>query len=349
MEPSENRPVDTTSRPCPSPDERTPMRIYWNPEQDPAYNLALEETMLRRLHGPALMLWRNGPSVIIGRNQNAMAEVDCEAVRALGIPVVRRMTGGGAVYHDTGNLNYSCFADHNGDSFARFDIFAEPVISALRSFGIQSEFTGRNDILVDGKKVSGTAKMFAGDRVLFHGTLLFRTDISTLTRVLTPDPDKVSFKGIRSVSARVGNLGDLLPGLSPSEFTERMLRALLELHGMSSPDPLPEDCMREARALADSKYRTWAWNFGSSPAYDYRKKARFPGGSVTLELAVSRGRIDSARITGDFFGQRPASELEALLKSVEFRPDAVRRALTGVRIDDFMLGVSMEDFLSLFV
>ena len=258
------------------------------------------------------------------------------------------MTGGGAVYHDTGNLNYSCFADHNGDSFARFDIFARPVMAALLSFGIQSEFTGRNDILVDGKKVSGTAKMFVGDRVLFHGTLLFRTDISTLTRVLTPDPDKVSFKGIRSVSARVGNLGDFLPGVSPSEFTERMLHALLELHEMSIPDPLPEDCIREARALADSKYRTWAWNIGSSPAYDYRKKARFPGGSVTVELSISRGRIDSARVTGDFFGVRPVSELEALLNGLEFRPAAVRDALASVSMEDFMLGVSLEDFLSLF-
>ena len=324
------------------------MQIFWNPEQDPAYNLALEETMLRRLRGPALMLWRNGPSVIIGRNQSTMAEVDCEAVRTLKIPVVRRMTGGGAVYHDTGNLNYSCFADHSGDSFARFDIFAEPVMAALRTFGIRSEFTGRNDILVDGKKVSGTAKMFVGDRVLFHGTLLFRTDIATLTRVLTPDPDKVSFKGIRSVSARVGNLGDYLPELSPSEFTGRMLQALLELHGMSSPDPLPEDCIREARSLADSKYRTWEWNFGSSPAYDYRKRSRFSGGSVTLELSISRGRINSARITGDFFGVRPVSELEALLKNVEFRPSAVRNALASVVMEDFMLGVSPEDFLSLF-
>ena len=325
------------------------MRIYWNPSQDPAFNLALEETMLRRLRGPALMLWRNGPSIIIGRNQNAMAEIDCDAVRALKIPVIRRMTGGGAVYHDTGNLNYSCFADHSGDSFARFDIFAQPVIAALRSFGISSEFTGRNDILVHGKKVSGTAKMFVAGRVLFHGTLLFRTDISVLTRVLTPDPDKVSFKGIRSVSARVGNLGDLMPGISPSEFTDRMLHALLDLHGASSPDPIPEDCLRDARSLADSKYRTWEWNYGSSPAYDFRKKARFPGGSVTLELAVSRGRIGSARITGDFFGQRPVSELENRLKNVEFRPASVRQALSGVRIDDYMLGVSVEDFLSLFL
>jgi len=324
------------------------MRIYWNQERDPAYNLALEETMLRRLRGPALMLWRNGPSVIIGRNQSALAEVDAGAVQALGIPVVRRMTGGGAVYHDTGNLNYSCFADHDGDSFARFDIFAEPVMAALRSFGIRSEFTGRNDILVDGKKVSGTAKMFVGDRVLFHGTLLFRTDIATLTRVLTPDPDKVSFKGIRSVSARVGNLGDLLPGVTPSEFTQRMLQALLQLHGMNSPDPLPEDCVREARLLADSKYRTWEWNYGSSPAYDYRRKARFSGGSVTLELSITHGRIEAAHITGDFFGGRPVSELEALLKDVEFRPDAVRDALRSVSVGDFMLGVTPEEFLSLF-
>lgn len=324
------------------------MRIYWNPEQDPAYNLALEETMLRQLRGPALMLWRNGPSVIIGRNQNAMAEVDCEAVRALDIPVVRRMTGGGAVYHDTGNLNYSCFTDHDGDSFARFELFARPVMAALRSFGIQSEFTGRNDILVDGKKVSGTAKMFVGDRVLFHGTLLFRTDIATLTRVLTPDPDKVSFKGIRSVSARVGNLGDYLPGVSPSEFAERMLQALLDLHEMKSPDPLPEDCVREARALADSKYRTWEWNYGSSPAYDYRKKARFSGGSVTLELSITHGKIEAAHITGDFFGGRPVSELEHLLKNIDFRPDAVRAALSSVPIEDFMLGVTLDDFLSLF-
>ena len=324
------------------------MKIYFNPSNDPAFNLALEECMTKALSGPALMLWRNSSAVIVGRNQNTLAEVDPDALRKYSVALVRRMTGGGAVYHDLGNLNYSCMAVAGTGPFAAFDAFAAPVMDALRSFGLAVEFSGRNDILLDGRKISGTAKCLFGNRVLFHGTLLFDTDMELLAKVLTPDPEKVAFKGIRSVRSRVANIREYLPGMTSEEFPRAMLEALLKTTGETELAVIPSELIREAEALASAKYRTWEWNFGGSPAFGYHRKGRFAGGSVMLELDVRHGLIEEARITGDFFGERPVSELSEALRGIPFRREDVERILANRPLGGYMLHVTDEEFLSLF-
>ena len=324
------------------------MEFLIDTSHDPAYNLALEELLASEYEREFLMLWRNGPSVIVGRNQNTLAEIDADAVRELGIAVVRRTTGGGAVYHDLGNFNYTIA---RFGRFTRQQSFAESagvVVAALKRMGIPAEFSGRNDILVDGRKVSGSARRVFRDRTLFHGTMLFDVDLSVLGRVLNPDMEKIRAKGVKSVRSRVMNLRELFPAWSVEEFRERFVAALLAEIGAEKPSPVPAGFAERAERLADERYRTREWNFGSPYPYDFRSKKRFDGGTVEVALRIENNAIAEVRFHGDFFGDAPAEELAEKLVGCEFDPAAVFSRLADVKLDDYLRGVSAAELASLF-
>jgi len=324
------------------------MLFFVNRETDPAFNLALEELLASTGDAPEFfMLWRNRPTVVVGRNQLTAAEIDGGYIRRNGIEVVRRITGGGAVYHDLGNLNYTIAGpadrDDSPDSFARR---AAPVVDVLREWGVPAEFSGRNDILVDGRKVSGSARSTIRGRSLFHGTLLFEVDMERLAGALRPDPLKTASKGIASVRARVANLKEFLPPMTADEFAAGFARRLCLRLGVASETAIPAEIAEAARRLADEKYRSREWTYGTAFACDYEKRARFAGGSVTLRCRIRANRIEALRISGDFFGSVPVERLEAELAGTEFRRDAVDAVLGD--IGDLIRGVSREEFLSLF-
>ncbi|MBP5585814.1 MAG: lipoate--protein ligase [Lentisphaeria bacterium] len=325
------------------------MDYYWNERTDPAYNLALEEVMTAQADAPFAMLWRNRPAVIIGRNQNAFREFDSAYAREHGISVVRRMTGGGAVYHDLGNLNYSIFAFETDANrrYIDFAPFAEPVLSALRALGVASEFSGRNDILVGGRKVSGSAKCVHAGRILFHGTLLFDVDFDAMAAVLTPPRAKIEAKGVASVRARVANLNEFLPGMTRETFRKALGRELLRQFGLKEALPIPENWIREAERIADERYRSWDWNFGESPDFAFERTRRFPCGTVTVHLDVHSGMIRRAAFRGDFFGTAPADELSALLVNCPHRADAIRAALSGADIGRYVAGLELDQLTEL--
>lgn len=325
------------------------MDYYWNGRIDPAFNLALEEIMTAQADAPFAMLWRNRPAVIIGRNQNAVREFDSAYAREQGIAVVRRMTGGGAVYHDLGNLNYSFFsfetdADRRNADFAPF---AKPVLDALRSLGVEAEFSGRNDILVGGRKVSGSAKRVHEGRILFHGTLLFDVDMDAMAAVLTPPQAKIEAKGVASVRARVANLSEFMPGMDRDAFRSAMERELLKSCGLSAPLPIPDNWIREAERLADERYRSWEWTFGASPDFTFERTRRFPCGTVTVRLDVHQGVIRHAEFNGDFFGADPVAGLADVLTGCPHRADSLRAALTGVEIGRHIAGLDLDSLLEL--
>ena len=325
------------------------MDYYWNGRTDPAFNLALEEIMTAQADAPFVMLWRNRPTVVIGRNQNASIEFDSAYAREHGVAVVRRKTGGGAVYHDLGNLNYSVFAfetDANG-RFIDFKSFAEPVLAALRSLGVDAAFSGRNDILVGGRKVSGSAKLVHEGRILFHGTLLFDVDMDAMTAVLTPPYAKIEAKGVASVRARVANLREFLPHLTRETFRPALERELLRQFELDAPNPIPDNWVREAERLADECYRSWDWTFGVSPDFTFERSARFPCGSVTVRLNVHRGVIRHADFSGDFFGGAPVSELAEALTGCPHRADSMRDILSRFEVGRFIAGLELEELLSL--
>lgn len=320
------------------------MKFFINHKYDPACNLALEELLCNDFPEPFLMLWQNDRSVIVGRNQNTFAEVNGAFLSAENIPVVRRMTGGGAVYHDLGNVNYTlliCERHPGADSFARF---ARPVVECLRKMGAAAEFSGRNDILVEGRKVSGSAQRSLRDRTLFHGTLLFDANMEMLGKVLTPGRAKIESKGVKSVKSRVANLKEFLPHSNVGEFIEQLQKHLCPEN--EHFEPVPQEWCDRAEKLADMRYRTWEWNWGIPFDAAWEKSARFPGtGIVELKVKLVNARVESLKITGDFFGE--SAPVEERLKGVLFNRKAIEEQLAGFALEKYILGLKTQDFLSL--
>ncbi len=324
------------------------MDFFVNNSHDPAFNLALEELLAAEYRHEFFMLWRNSPAIIVGRNQNTAAEINPAAVRKLGVAVVRRITGGGAVYHDLGNINYTIAREGRrlgGNSFAEC---AAAVVAALRKMGVPAEFSGRNDILVAGRKVSGSARSVLRDRTLFHGTMLFNTDVGVLEQVLRPDEHKILARGIKSVRSRVTNLCEFFPGWSVDDFHRAFMEALSAELRLGTPLPPPPEFIARAGKLADERYRTWEWNYGSAYPYDFIRRGRFSGGSVEVAAQIAANRIARLDLRGDFFGDLPAEELAEKLIGCQFRPDAVAERLAAVDLESYLRGISKIELASLF-
>ena len=240
------------------------MKLYINHNNDPCFNLALEELMLERASGEVFMLWRNAPAVIFGYNQDPESEIDLEYAAAHDIKTVRRITGGGTVYHDLGNVNFT-YISQRVAQFGDFLSFSGDVLGFLRRLGLDAQHLGKNDLGIDGKKISGSAEHVSGGNILHHGTLLFDTDFDVLARVLTPPREKLESKGIKSVRSRVANISEYL-SMSRGEFWDEICRFFSDLTG-GTGDFSEIVSPNEAEALADKKYRTREWNFGLSPRW----------------------------------------------------------------------------------
>lgn len=289
---------------------------------DPAYNLAFEEhVQANRREGDYLILWQNNNAVIIGRNQNTEAEINREFVESHNIHVIRRNTGGGAVYHDMGNLNYSFITDASAPEKRSAAPFTTPVVEALKNLGLDAQASGRNDILVSGHKVSGTAQHLMKGRILHHGTLLFDSDLSTVSGALNPDPTKFQSKGVKSVRGRVGNIRQFLDkDLTLPEFWSYLKTSLAD---SLIPTTLTAEELAAVDALKREKYDTWQWNYGKSPQFQQVSRKRLSGGLLELHATVDRGIIQALRIYGDFLALTPVEPLEQALIGCPCRTDAI--------------------------
>jgi len=316
---------------------------------DPYWNLAAEEYIVDNFDEPVFRLWRNAPAVIIGRNQNAEAEINRPYVEERGIAVVRRLTGGGAVFHDLGNVNFtfvdtSSSGESAGDMFRRF---TAPIISALQKLGVNAQLEGRNDILVDGAKISGNAMCLRHGRVLQHGTLLYSAKMADLSGALLPRPEKYAGRGVQSVRSRVTNIAEHLPAStwSVEAFLEFLAR---EVGAQAVPYAFTLREMEAISALADSKYRTPAWTWGlpaeMKPAVRCRK---FDGGLVEASFAVTDGRIKGLQMHGDYFFTRPTEEFCTLLEGCPYDKKAVTDLLGTVTVSDWFCGISAGEIVEL--
>ena len=302
---------------------------------DPYYNLAFEEYVLtHRTEGDYLLLWQNDNTVVVGRNQNTAEEINADFVETHRINVVRRSTGGGAVYHDMGNLNYSFITDAGEKEELSFARFTQPVVKALCDLGLPASASGRNDILVGDCKVSGTAQRLAGDRILHHGTLLFDSDPSMVAGALAVRPEKFQSKSAKSVRARIGNIrGFLREDMTLPAFWDYLRTALAQ--GAFQETSLTEEELREVQRLRDEKYATWDWNYGKSPAYDMVNHRRFAGGTLEVRMNVRHAAIQEIGFTGDFLSRRELAPLTEALRGCAVEPDAVEGVLRQFPLPEY--------------
>ena len=316
--------------------------ILQNYSTDPHFNMAFDEFCLERLKAdePVFYLWQNRPSVIIGLNQSAYAEVNLPYLHEKGIVLARRTTGGGAVYHDLQNLNYT-ITGRIRDLETDYPAYVETMVQALRALGVPAELSGRNDILVDGRKCSGYAKRMSKDRLMIHGTLMYDVDIDTLTEVLAVPGSKLSAAGVSSVRSRVVNLKEYLPQFLDIKSFQAALQALLA--GDDEEIRLTEEQLAQIEAHASEKYRTWEWVYGHSPVAAFRVRRKFACGTVEAAFSLKDGCIDGLRFSGDFLGNQPAQKLAEALQGCRFTPDRIRETLRNMSVENCFDGLSAED------
>lgn len=282
---------------------------------DPTLNLAMEEYVLKQLPSEEsyFLFYVNRPSIIVGKNQNTIEEVNKEYIDEHHIDVVRRISGGGAVYHDTGNLNFSFITDDDGNSFHNFKKFTEPIVQALRSLGVNAEMTGRNDIQVGSAKISGNAMVKVKDRMFSHGTLMLNSELDEVQNALRVNPAKIKSKGIKSVRKRVANIEEFLTEkITIEEFKQIILKTIFGEHEVEEYH-LTDDDWKKIKQLSNEKYRTWEWNYGRNPKYNFEREHKFERGFIQIKLDVKKGKIEHAKIFGDFFGEGNITELEQAL------------------------------------
>lgn len=322
-----------------------------NEKTDPRYNLALEEYVLKHIDSDEdfILLWQNEPAIIIGRNQNTLEEINRQYVEEHKIHVVRRISGGGAVYHDFGNLNYTFVTNNTKDNLNNFRKFTEPVIKALNSLGVNAEFAGRNDILIDGKKFSGNAQTYYKDRMYHHGTLLFDADLDMVAKVLQVKLEKIESKGIKSNRSRVTNILPYLEKkMSIKEFQSYLLTFILGTNDIKSRTyQLTEEDYKNIDKLMKEKYSTWEWNFGENPDFAIVKEKRFTGGKASFHINVSEGYIKDIKIFGDFFGRAEVSKLEEAFIGKKYEKQDISELLEKINLEDFIFNVTKDEIISL--
>lgn len=325
------------------------MKFIENNSIDPHYNLAFEEYIFKYLNQDEdfVLLWRNGPSIIVGKNQNTVEEINMDFVKENNINVVRRVTGGGAVYHDLGNLNFSFIAKADSNEKIDFKTYNVPIIKALEKLGVKCDLSGRNDLVIDGKKFSGIAQSISKGRVLNHGTLLYDSKLETLSKALNVKRDKIESKGIKSVESRVTNIKAYVKeDADVLEFKNLLLNNIFEYFNEPVQTyELSQEDMENIQKMVDERYGTWEWNYGRSPKFNYKGYNRFAGGCVEARLQVENGLIDNCKIYGDFFAKGDISVLEERLKDVKYDLDEVKKVLSDFAVEDYLGRITKEEFL----
>jgi lipoate---protein ligase len=320
------------------------MQIIVSPSHQAPFNIASEEYILDNFADDVFLLYINAPSIIVGKHQNTLAEINTDYVHEHNIPVVRRLTGGGTVFHDLGNLNFSFIMNRGADEESGFAKYTAPVLDVLQDLGVDARLEGRNDLTIEGLKFSGNAKAVYRHKIQQHGTILFSAKIADLSAALNANPLKFRDKAVKSVSRRVTNVTEHLQNpLTLAEFIDLIRNKVLSLY----PDAVEysfsvEDC-QSIETLVQSKYATWEWNYGLSPRYNHVKAIRCAAGTIEFHTDVHKGLITGVRIYGDFFGNRDIGELERALVGVFHREAEILEILNKLPLDEYFGPVLPDD------
>lgn len=320
------------------------MRVCRLESTDPYYNLAIEEHILRSWDEDILLLWRNENTIVVGRNQNTSEEIDQYYADEHNIHIVRRISGGGAVYHDLNNVNFSFIVGLKNVSEQRMSDFMTPIAAALNVMGVPATLDGRNDLAVCGRKISGNAQSIYKNRILHHGTLLFDVDLDVLSKSLRATPEKFQSKSTKSVRARVANIRDWLPDLSVSAFMEK-------LQGHLASDFAPRNLTLDegdelaVQQLRAGKYLSWDWNYGETPPFSFRNKCKFPGGILEALLDIRHGVIENCAFFGDFMAQGDLAPVTRALCGLRYQMQDVDKALSHLPLDICFGTLTREEIL----
>lgn len=326
------------------------MLIIDSPSHNAYFNIATEEYLLHRFPTEDIfLLYVNAPSIIVGKFQNTLAEINLDYVQEKGIKIVRRMSGGGAVYHDLGNLNFSfhtLLADHD---FGDFSQFTQPVLTLLNRLGVPAVLEGRNDLLVEGRKFSGNAKLARHGKMIQHGTVLLDSEMEVLGEALKANPLKFIDKATKSNRSRVTNLLPYLPaGTTTGAFKQMLTEEIMTNNPGAERYELTKEDQEGIENLISEKYETWNWNFGFSPNYSFQKAIKVPAGFIEVHLDVIKGTIEKAKIFGDFFAPKPIKELEARLVGMKHEEEELRTVLESVELSDYFGKVTVEEVMEVF-
>ncbi len=324
------------------------MKYIINESNDTQFNIALEEYAFKKLLNEDMIfiLWINKPSIIVGRHQNTVEEINAEYVRENNIEVVRRISGGGAVYHDYNNLNYTIITNEAKDKIFDFKSFSIPVIKTLESLGVEAKFTGRNDLEIDGKKICGNAQAYINGRIMHHGCLLFDVDLSVLASALKVSKDKIESKGVKSVRARVTNIVNELPEkIDVIKFRDLLLDYMKKEYPQMTEYVFSEKEIEEIKKVRDEKFANWDWNYGKSPEYNIKRSNKFEKGKIEIYANVIDSHIQDIKIYGDFFGIEDVKAVEDLLRGIKYERESIRNALSSIDLSRYFAGISLDEIV----
>ena len=318
-----------------------------SPYTDPYFNLASEEYLLKRFREDVFLLYRNRPSIVVGKHQNTLSEINLPYVQEQEILVARRISGGGTVFHDEGNLNFAFFTSGAEGELVDYERATQPIIEALGEMGLKVRLGKRNELLIKGLKISGTASHVYKQRVLHHGTLLFSSEMEHLGTALNTLRDKFTDRAVKSVRSKVANVRDFLTEpMDMEQFQDQILNHVLKLNEQNKLHRFSETDIKEISSLRDSKFSTWEWNFGYSPRYEYSRSISFKEGRVDIHMNVEKGVIRELKLKGDFNSREEVLSLEKMLLGTIHDPETMRVKLSGIKVSDYIVGLENEELLS---
>ncbi|MBF0713518.1 lipoate--protein ligase [Gemella sp. GH3] len=319
---------------------------------DPKFNTAVEFYAFNELakQDDVFILWINKPCIVVGKNQNTTEEINQKYCDDNGIEIIRRVSGGGAVYHDLNNLNYTIIS--NGRSGEAFDFksFSQPVLDALDSLGVSASFTGRNDLEIDGKKFCGNAQYVRSGRIMHHGCLMFDVDTSVLSEALKVSKDKIESKGIKSVRSRVTNIKKHLPNkdMTVIDFKTALKKYMNDKYDMEDYTFNEEDLI-SIKKIQSEKNDSWDWVYGKNPEFNIKRNRRLPTGKIEANIQVDNGIISNVKFFGDFFGVMDVEDIAQKLIGVKYSKLDVTKVLENVDINSYFLGASLDEVVGIIV
>lgn len=322
------------------------MLCVYNEHTNPYFNLAAEEYFFNEYEDDVFRLWRNAATIVVGKHQNTNAEINVDYVKKKGIKVVRRLSGGGAVFQDLGNICYTFIATRTEDVNIDFERYTRPVIEVLQELGVDARFEGRNDITISGKKFSGNAQYIRKNRVMHHGTILFSSRMTDLSEALKVNPLKYKDKAVKSVRSRVTNISEhLSEPMDVTTFIEMLMDHILANEEGAVRHDLSDRDLAGIEALMQEKYATRDWNVGYSPEYAFHHITRTPGGNLEIMMDVQDGLIKDVKIYGDFFSKRDIGDIENAVRGVSHEVDVIKEALKTYPIGDYFANVTLDDLV----